>query len=225
MTDPPQMNPDQFWTSQDGQILTVKNKDEHTVTLTLGFWPRHPVEFEFLKANLAALKYSLRSSMARVGIEMITHAQAHVEGNRLEMETDAFLYDQSFPNAAYWKKLMRVGSPVGRLFYAPAAAKLSTGEIWDALKENRIKLPNTISIDSMGRVFLTPHHLSYTLSQRLVRADFERVVSGVVGRAYLDRVQIRHEASPLTIPPRSGILTSCSMYLKEHFIVLNQGEG
>ena len=39
------------------------------------------------------------------------------------------------------------------------------------------------------------------------------------------RVQVRHEASPLQIPPRSGILTSCSMYLKEHFVVLNQGAG
>jgi predicted Rossmann-fold nucleotide-binding protein len=219
------MHADQFWTSQDGQILSVKNKDERTVTLTLAFWPRHPAEFDFLKASLGALKFSERSSMARIGIEMQVHGQPHVEGNRLELEADAFLYDHSFPNAAYWKKLMRVGAPIGRLFNAPTAAKLSTAEIWDALKENRIKLPNTISIDSMGRVFLTPHHVSYTLSQRLVRADFERVVSGVVGRAYLDRVQIRHEASPLTIPPRSGMLTSCSMYLKEHFVVLNQGEG
>lgn len=219
------MNPDQFWTSLDGQILTVRNKDERTVTLTLAFWPRHPAEFEFLKAHLAALKFTERSSMARIGIEMQLLEQPHVEGNRLELEADAFIYDASFPNASYWKKLMRVGSPVGRLFYAPTAAKLSTGEIWDALKENRLKLPNTISIDSKGRVFLTPHQLSYTLSQRLQRADFERVVSGHAGRGFLDRVQIRHEAAPLTIPPHSGILTSCSMYLKEHFVVLNQGEG
>ena len=219
------MNPDQFWSSQDGQILTVKNKDERTVTLTLGFWPRHPVEFEFLKQRLAALQFSERSSMARIGIELLIDGQPRVEGNRLELEVDAFLFDASFPNAPYWKKLMRVGAPVGRLFYAPSAAKLSTGEIWDALKENRIKLPNTISIDSLGRVFLTPHQVSYTLSQRLVRADFERVVGGTAGRNYLDRVQIRHEAAPLTISPRSGILTSCSMYLKEHFVVLNQGEG
>jgi hypothetical protein len=163
--------------------------------------------------------------MARIGIEMLTQSQPRVEGNRLELEADAFIFDPSFPNASYWKKLMRVGSPVGRLFYAPTGAKLSTGEIWDALQENRIKLPNTISIDSLGRVFLTPHQLSYTLSQRLARADFERVVSGGAGRSYLDRVQIRHEAAPLTIPPRSGLLTSCSMYLKEHFVVLNQGEG
>ncbi|MSU51514.1 MAG: DNA-binding protein [Opitutus sp.] len=219
------MNPDQFWTSHDGQILAVKNKDDHSVTLTLGFWPRQPAEFDFLKANLAALKFTERSSMARVGIEMLIHGQPQVEGNRIELVADAFIYDASFPNATYWKKLMRVGAPIGRLFYAPTAAKLSTGEIWAALKENRIKLPNTISIDSLGRVFLTPHQVSYTLNQRLVRADFERIVSGDAGRSYLDRVQVRHDAAPLTIPPRSGLLTSCSMYLKEHFVVLNQGAG
>ena len=182
------MNPDQFWTSQDGQILSVKSKDDRTVTLTLGFWPRHPAEFEFLKQSAGVLKFSERSAMARIGIEMLTHGQPHVEGNRLELEVDAFIFDASFPNAPYWKKLMRVGSPVGRLFHAPTAAKLSTAEIWDALKENRIKLPNTISIDSLGRVFLTPHQQSYTLSQRLVRADFERIISGVAGRGYIDRV-------------------------------------
>ena len=219
------MNPDQFWTSQDGQILAVKNKDERTVTLTLAFWPRHPVEFDFLKQNLAALKFTERSSLARIGIEMLSHGAPHVEGNRLELDADAFIYDAGFPNDTYWKKLMRVGSSVGRLFFAPAAAKLSTAEIWDALKANRIKLPNTISIDSLGRVFLTPHQLTYTLSPRLGRPDFERVVAGHAGRGFLARVQVRHEASPLTIPPRSGILTSCSMYLKEHFVVLNQGEG
>jgi predicted Rossmann-fold nucleotide-binding protein len=219
------MNPEQFWTSPDGQILTVKNKDERTVSLTLGFWPRHPGEFDFLKAHLATLRFSERSSLARIGIEMLIQQGPHVEGNRLELHADAFIFDASFPNSAYWKKLMRVGAPVGRLYHAPAAAKLATGEIWTALKENRIKLPNTISIDSQGRVFLTPHHLSYTLSPKLQRPDFERIVGGHAGRSFLDRVQVRHDAAPLTIPPHSGILTSCSMYLKEHYVVLNQGAG
>ncbi|HWA09361.1 MAG TPA: LOG family protein [Opitutaceae bacterium] len=219
------MNPDQFWTSQDGQILQVKNKDERTVALTLAFWPRNPAEFDFLKANLASLKFTERSSLARIGLEMLVHGQPRVEGNRLELSADAFIYDPSFPNAPYWKKLLRTGSPVGRLFHAPAAAKLTTGEIWDAIKQNQIKLPNTISIDRLGRVFLTPHQVSYTLNPRLLRINFEHIVSGNAGRSYLDKVQVRHDAAPLTIPPRSGILTSCSMYLREHFVVLNPGEG
>ncbi len=219
------MNPDQFWTSQDGQILQVKNKDDQTVALTLAFWPRHPAEFDFIKANLADLKFSERSSLARIGIEMLIHGAPTIDGNRVVLAADAFIYDPSFPNAPYWKKLLRTGSPVGRLFRAPVAAKLTTGEIWDAIKGNTLKLPNTISIDRLGRVFLTPHQVSYTLNPKLMRINFEHIVSGNAGRGFLDKVQVRHDAAPLIIPPRSGILTSCSMYLKEHFVVLNPGAG
>ncbi len=219
------MNADQFWTSQDGQILAIRNKDERTVALTLAFWPRHPAEFDFLKARLAELKFTERSSLARIGIEMLVQGPPTVAGHRLTMEADAFIYDASFPNAPYWKKLLRPGTPVGRLFHAPPAAKLSTGEIWDAVKGNRLKLPETISIDRFGHVFLTPHQVSYNLNPKLQRLDFERIVSGDAGRAFLDKVQLRHDSSPLSIPPLSGILTSCSMYLKEHYVVLNQGEG
>src|SRR5690606_18072488 len=114
---------------------------------------------------------------------------------------------------------------VGRLFHEHAAAKLTTAQIWDAVHANQIKLPATISIDREGSVFLTPHQVNYTLNPRLPRESFERLVSGEAGRRFLDKAQIRHEASPLTVPPRSGILTSCSMYLKEHYVVLNQGPG
>ena len=219
------MNENQFWHSTDGQILTVKNKGTNSVALTLAFWPRNPAEMDFLKAHLTELKFTERSSLARIGIEMLLQGAPAVDGHRIVLEAEAFIYDANFPNAPYWKKLLRSGTPVGRLFYAPAAAKLSTGEIWSAIKANDLKLPNTISIDSRGRVFLTPHQVSYTLSSKLQRLNFEHIVSGNAGRNFLDKVQVRHDASPLTIPPRSGILTSCSMYLKEHFVVLNQGEG
>ena len=221
----PTMSADPFWTSQDGQILTVKNKDDRTATLTLAFWPRNPAEFEFMKARKAELKFTERSSLARIGIEMQLQGGAEVDGNRLVLVVDAFIFDMSFPNSGYWKKLLRSGTPVGRLFHAPASAKLTSDEIWAAIKDNRLKLPNTISIDSQGSVFLTPHQVSYTLSPRLQRINFELIVSGASGRGFLDKVQIRHDASPLTIPPRSGLLTSCSMYLKEHYVVLNQGAG
>ncbi len=219
------MNPNAFWTSPDGQILSIRNKDERTVSLTLAFWPRHPAEFDVLKAHLAEIKFTERSSIARIGIEMLVKGPPVVDGHRLTIEADAFIYDTSFPNAPYWKKLLRPGTPVGRLFYAPAAAKLSTDEIWAAVKENNLKLPNTISIDHLGRVYLTPHQVSYTINPKLQRLDFERIASGDAGRAFLDKVQLRHESSPLVIAPQSGILTSCSMYLKEHYVVLNQGAG
>lgn len=219
------MNENQFWHSTDGQILTVKPRDNGRVTLTLAFWPRHPAEMDFLKAHLAALRFTERSSLARIGIEMILKSAPAIEGNRVLLTAEAFLYDHSFPNAGYWQKLLRPGVPVGRLYYAPAGAKLSSSEIWNAIQENQLKLPHTISIDSSGRVFFTPHAVNYTLNPRLTRINFEHIVSGYAGRSFIDKVQVRHDAAPLTIPPHSGVLTSCSMYLREHFVVLNPGEG
>lgn len=219
------MHPDQFWTSQDGQILTIKNKDARTVGLTLAFWPRNPAELDFLKHHVAQLNFTERSTLARIGIEMTVKGPARLDGGRIVMQAEAFLFDDSFPNAPYWKKLLRIGTPVGRLYHAPESAKLTTAEIWDAVQANRLKLPNTISIDRLGRVFLTPHHVHYTLNPRLKQPDFERLVSGEAGRAYLDKVQVRRDTALLTIPPRSGVLTSCSMYLKEHYVLLNRGEG
>ncbi|WP_404422384.1 LOG family protein [Nibricoccus sp. IMCC34717] len=219
------MHPDQFWTSQDGQILTVRPSDTNRVSLTLAFWPRHPGEFEFWKSHLAELNFTERSTLARIGIEMDVRGTAVIDGNRLLLEAEAFIYDESFPNAPYWKKLLRSGIPVGRLYYAPESAKLSTAEIWSAIQANTLKLPNTISIDREGRVFLTPHHVRYTLGAKMQRAQFERLVSGAAGRDYLDKVQLQHPESVLTIAPRSGILTSCSMYLREHYVLLNRGVG
>jgi predicted Rossmann-fold nucleotide-binding protein len=220
------MQPEYFWNSTDGQILSVKTKGPDTLALVLAFWPRNPAEFEFIHARLNEIHFTERSTLARIGIEMITPGVPRVDrNNRLILETDAFLFDPSFPNAPYWKKLLRPGTPVGRLFYAPESAKLATNEIWEAVKENRLKLPNTISIDRLGHVYLTPHKVRYTLNPRLQRPDFERLINGDAGRGYLDKVQVRHDVDILSVPPRSGALTSCSMYLKEHFVVLNRGEG
>ncbi len=219
------MQPDQFWCSNDGQILSTKAKNATTLSLSLAFWPRNPAELEFILAHKKEIHFTERSTLARVGIEMITSGEPRLDRNRLILDTDAFLFDASFPDAPFWKKLLRPGTPVGRLFYAPESAKLTTNEIWEAVKENRLKLPNTISIDRLGRVFLTPHKVQYTLSPRLQRPEFERLINGDAGRSYLDKVQLRHDVSTLSVPPRSGLLTSCSMYLKEHFVVLNRGEG
>jgi predicted Rossmann-fold nucleotide-binding protein len=219
------MNPHQFWTSPDGQILQIKNKDARTVALTLAFRARNGGEMEVLRAHLADLHFSERSTLARIGIEMMPQGAPVIDGSRLLLQVEAFMFDPNFPTAAFFKKLLRPGVPAGRLYYAPDTVKLSTAMIWAAVKDNRLKLPSTISIDRFGRVFLTPHQVRYTLNPRLQRPDFERLVSGEAGRGYLDKVQVRHETDLLSVPPGSGVLTSCSMYLKEHYVVLNRGEG
>lgn len=219
------MSPDQFWISQDGQIISVKEKSAEVLSLTAAFKFKSPEEMAFARSQLASLQFSERSSLARIGIEMVTIGEPVAEHRRILLELEAFIFDKTFPSTPFFQYLLRPGTPVGRLFFAPESAKLSSDEIWRALRENRIKLPSTISVDRFGSVFLTPHKVRYTLVPELSREQLERVVSGEESREFLDKAQIRQEAEIVSIPPHSGTLTSCSMYLSEHYVVLNRGEG
>lgn len=219
------MNPHAFWSGDDGHILALRRKNPRTLVLTIAFAARTSAEWEFMRLHAPALRFTERSTLARIGIELVPHGAPRVKGKRLLLEADAFLYDNNFPNAPYWQQLLRPGVPVGRLFHAPNEARLTSTQIWAAIQTNRLKLPDSISIDRDGQVFLTPHPLTYTLNPRLTRQAFERLLNGEAGRSFLDKVQVRNEATPIVVPPRSGILTSCSMYLKEHYVILNPGEG
>ncbi len=220
------MRKESFWISEDGVITNVrKGKSNGDCDLTITFKLRNQAELDLAKSRLKKIQFSERSSLARIGLEIFAPKPPRLNKDRIILEGQAYVYDKSFPCARYYENLLKPGTPVGRLFYAPESQKLSSDEIWQALKENRIKLPNTISIDRFGSVFLTPHKVRYTLPNSLTEIDHYRIIKGHQPRAYLDKVQIREELEVVDIPAKSGILTSCSMYLKEHYVVLNRGEG
>lgn len=220
------MSDDSFWFSEDGTITSLRPRAGSPVCdLTLAFTFRNREERKFAAQRLAKVQFSERSSLARIGIEIYCARPPRLVGDHLELDGEAFVYDAEFPCANYFQNLLAPSIAVGRLFYAPESAKLSADQIWQALQENRIKLPNTTSIDRFGRVFLTPHKVRYTLPQRVTRLDHVRLVRGYLPRTFLDKVQQRQEIPVVSIPPMSGLLTSCSMYLKEHYVVLNRGEG
>ncbi len=107
----------------------------------------------------------------------------------------------------------------------PESQKLSSDEIWKALESNLIKLPDTTSIDRFGRVFLTPHKVRYTLPKTVSKRDHILLTEGYYPRSFLDKTQIRKDIEVVDVPPNSGLLTSCSVYLKDHYVVLNRGDG
>ncbi len=220
------MNQENFWISDDGVVTTAKpRKDNAVLDLTVTFKLRDAAEISFVADRLAKIQFSERSSLARIGIEIYATGKPRINRDRLILTGEAFVYDHDFPCLPYAHELLQPGIEVGRVFYAPETAKLSADEVWQALQENRIKLPNTTSIDRFGSVFLTPHKVRYTLPQSVTKLDHMRLVKGYLPRAFLDKVQVREDIPVVSIPPRAGLLTSCSMYLKEHYVVLNRGDG
>ena len=90
------MHSDQFWHSQDGQILALR-KNNDALSLTLAFKLRSPAELDFIRSQLGALHFTERSSLARIGIEMVTAAAPIIEGNKVLLEANAFIFDKRFP--------------------------------------------------------------------------------------------------------------------------------
>lgn len=220
------MNRETFWISEDGIITTAKeNPKSQLLELTITFQLREPKEIEFVADRLEAIHFTERSSLARIGLEIMATHKPRLNRDRLILQCEAFLYDSTFPCASYYRELLKPGAAAGRLFYAPESQKLSSHEIWQALESNRIKLPETTSIDRFGSVFLTPHKVRYTLPDTVSKRDHLRLIQGYHPRSFLDKVQKREDIEVVDLPPHSGLLTSCSMYLKDHYVVLNRGEG
>jgi len=146
------MNNETFWISDDGIITSSRSKrNGQTIALVVTFKLRNAADAEIARQRLSKLQFSERSSIARIGIEIYSSSAPRINRDRLVLDCEAFVYDTSFPCAAYFRKLLVNGTPVGRLFYAPESQKLSSNEIWQALQENRIKLPDTTSIDRFGK--------------------------------------------------------------------------
>ena len=223
---PPIMDNESFWISEDGVISSVKGRPKSKVLdLTVTFRLNKKAEIEWARSRLKKIQFTERSSLARIGLEIASKRPPSLNRDRLILSCEAFLYDGSFPCASYYKELLKPGTSAGRLFYAPESQKLSADEIWQALDKNLIKLPITTSIDRFGRVFLTPHKVRYTRPQTISKLDHLRLIEGYYPRSFLDKVQIRTDIGVVDIEPHSGLLTSCSVYLKDHYIVLNRGEG
>lgn len=216
------MTGDSFWISQDGTILSNCGKKADLLEVTVGFEIRDPEELEFLQNHLDQLHFSERSRLARAGIELFLTDDVRLEEGKLIATAEAFVIDPSFPTHRKLQKLLQPGIAVGRLFFAPAATKLNSMEIWDALNNNQIKLPETVSIDRLGEVHFTPHRRIYTLPKNISETDLDALITGDLPRAYLDQIQTVQEVQHLTLQPGEGILTSCSMYLSNHYAVLRR---
>ncbi len=217
------MHSDTFWISRDGKVVSQREKSANVVELTISFETRNREELEFVRSHLDRLQFTERSRLARTGIEVFAVGKVEVQNLSLVATAEAFVIDRKFPTFRCFKKLLKPGIAVGRLFFSPEAARLTSTEIWEAITTNQIKLPNTISIDRFGNVYFTPHRRVYSLPEDVSQTDLLYLVTGERPRSYLDQLQTAQDVENLSILPGTGFLTSCSMYLPHHYVVLRRG--
>ena len=210
--------------SDDGVIVRVLEKTSEYITFETNFGlSEHMIQR--LKSHPEHLVFSERSRIARLGVQISSRpvTTEKLEGSRLVVVQQATSVIPGYPGLEILGDFFDVGLPVGRLVFCDPNALLSSEQVLVAIEKAELKLPASTSISSDGSIVIAPHKVVCRLRNPIDKATFGRILFHENGRQMLNRFQERLPVPALVIPPNQGVITTCSMYLNEHYVVLQSG--
>ncbi len=210
--------------SGDGVITKVLEKRQNQITFESAFGlSSHMIER--LNDQPEQVVFSERSRIARLGVQ-ITHdlvSADQMDGNRLVMVQTASAAIPGYPGLDRLETFFAQGLPVGRMVYCDPDSLLTSEEVMAAIDRAELKLPASTAISSDGSIVIAPHKEVCELREDLSDQIFGRILLNEDGREILSRYQINRPVPNLIIPPGQGVITTCSMYLNDHYVVLQSG--
>ncbi len=213
-----------FSQSNDGVITKVQSVSNKKITFLTSFGLSDSL-IERLKHQPEHFTFSERSRIARLGVQ-ITCEPPHpdiLEGDTITLKLTASSAIPGYPKLKEIKPFFTNGLPVGRLVFCDPDALLTANEVLTAIKKAELKLPASTTISSDGSILITPHNVICKLEETLDKDTLSRILFREDGRELLNRYQKSRQVSSLIIPPEQGIISTCSMYLNEHYVVLQSG--
>lgn len=210
--------------SDDGRILRVLSHAENSFTFETAFGlSQHMINR--IRTKPEHIVFSERSRIARLGIQITCEPPSveQLEGDLLILTQTASAVIPGYPGLHRLRTFFDEGLPVGRLVYCDPDALLSSEQVMAAIERSDLKLPASTAISSDGRIVIAPHRVVCTLRQDINEETFGRILLRDDGRDMLNRYQIPKSVPHLIIPPGEGVITTCSMYLNEHYVVLQSG--
>jgi predicted Rossmann-fold nucleotide-binding protein len=210
--------------SEDGVITRVLKSSRRKIVFETTFGLRRPIA-ERLKDQPSYVLFSERSRIARLGvqIESMPISEARLCDGQAILTLEASSVIPGYPDLNELRDFFNPGLPVGRLVYCDPEALLTSEEVLDAVEHSVLKLPASTAISSDGSIVIAPHKIACRLKEPLTKDLLGRILLRDDGRELLNRYQVRDPVPAVTIAPGEGLVTTCSMYLNEHFVVLQSG--
>ena len=210
--------------SGDGVITKVIDANRRTITFQAAF-ELTDIFIDRLMHQAQHLVFSERSRIARLGVNIVGKAPSpdRLQGNKLILDLEASAVIQGYPGLDVLKDLFTPGLPVGRLVYLNPDALLTSEEVLAAINRAAIKLPASTTISSDGSILISPHKVICNLKSGVDKETLRRILFRENGREILNRLQIQKPVQAVTIEAGKGVITTCSMYLNEHYVALQSG--
>lgn len=210
--------------SDDGVIAQVLDRSAAEIRFKSAFGlSSHMINR--LKSHPEHILFSERSRIARLGIQIISDPPTvdQLEGDELVVTQTASAAISAYPALDQLAAFFVPGLPVGRMVYCDPDALLSSEQVMAAIERAELKLPASTAISSDGSIVIAPHKVVCELRGDIDNPTFGRILLREDGREILNRYQIGRSVPHVTIPPGQGIITTCSMFLNEHYVVLQSG--
>jgi predicted Rossmann-fold nucleotide-binding protein len=210
--------------SEDGIISRILDMNHRSITFQTTFGLNEDLADE-LKNRPEHIVFSERSRIARLGIQIKCDPPGadSLQGDMITLTLVASAVISGYPGLDEFKDFFTLGLPVGRLVFCDPDALLSSDEVLAAIEGAELKLPASTTISSDGSIVIAPHKVICRFREPLDRETLGRILLREDGRELLNRYQVRNAMPSVTIAPGEGVVTTCSMYLNEHYVVLQSG--
>jgi predicted Rossmann-fold nucleotide-binding protein len=210
--------------SEDGVISRILDTNDQSITFQTSFGLSEEL-IDQLKQQSEHIVFSERSRIARLGVQIKCDppSAANIDGNKITLTQVASQVISGYPDLNQLNDFFTLGLPVGRLVFCDPQALLTSDEVLDAIDRAQLKLPASTTISSDGSIVIAPHKIVCKFQKPLNRETLGRILLREDGRELLNRYQVRTEVPSVNIAPGEGVVTTCSMYLNEHYVVLQSG--
>lgn len=202
----------------DGVVVSV-NEDRSRVEAT----------FQLPKGLPAApdeLVFCGRSRLARLGIDARLR-ELHVDADARVATADVAI-EVAIPSLGLADRLdefVTEGLGVGRLVWTPRDRVLDAAGLVAAIESRIIQVPQTYGVRSDGNggdwLELWPQPVRYSFDRPLTRDELAQIVFRESGREQMSRLQVEELLRQLVLQPGEGVVTSCPLFLHEHYVVLD----
>lgn len=210
--------------SDDGIITKILNSNSRAITFQTTFGLNDQL-IERLKNQSEHMVFSERSRIARLGVQIKCEPPTAdaLTDDRVSLKLIASPVIPGYPGLNALREFITLGLPVGRLVFCDPEALLTSDEVLEAIERSQLKLPESTTISADGSIVIAPHKVICELKEPLDKEALGRILLREDGRELLNRYQVRKSVPALHIAPGKGAVTTCSMYLNEHYVVLQSG--
>jgi predicted Rossmann-fold nucleotide-binding protein len=210
--------------STDGVITKVIDANSQTIAFETTFGLNDQL-IDRLKKQPEHIVFSERSRIARLGVQIKCEPPSidGLDGDSVTLTLVASPVIPNYPGLTELCDFFTLGLPVGRLVFCDPDALLTSDEVLGAIERAELKLPASTTISADGSIVIAPHKVICELKEALDQDVLGRILLREDGRELLSRYQVRRTVHAVSIAPGEGVVTTCSMYLNEHYVVLQSG--